>query len=143
MTISVKELIEKVRRRVEKEVEKIFEDILGEKGKTNTGGEVEHPSYEDLEYELKIFVQPGCPMCQYVKEAFKDEINSGKIELIDTSTVEGSKIADDLDIKTVPTPVLVKGDFEDVIVCRFVVEDDKIFLQCNGDEQLEEASITE
>ena len=65
---------------------------------------------EEPEEELAMFTQDNCPHCKEVKEALKEYFESGDvIELNLSKDPEAQKLADELEVETVPTFISIKG----------------------------------
>lgn len=50
----------------------------------------------------KVLITDGCPGCETFKKKHREEIESGKFELIDARTPEGRRLIDKYDVRVVP-----------------------------------------
>ena len=66
------------------------------------------------EPEKYILTHPECGFCKTIKETLKEDIETGKLGIIDISTDEGYKIAMDIGADSVPSCVEkdVKGEYK-------------------------------
>lgn len=64
-----------------------------------------------------IVVSEKCPHCAHIKTFLEEKGLLEKVKLIDVSTDEGAKFADEHDIMAVPTCVVLKEDGTKVRAC--------------------------
>lgn len=92
--------------------------------------------------KLVMLVVEGCPHCKRAKEAFKDEIERGEIEVMDVYKDEGAmELASKLGINAVPTFVVKTpegaackvGDSGSVEACYIESEDKVCDVELEGD----------
>jgi glutaredoxin len=79
--------------------------------------------------KLKLFVSSNCPGCQAAKDALKEEISSGEVEVVDTDREEGKKLADKLKIYVLPA-VVVEYDDGTYSKCKMSGEGDDLIIEC-------------
>lgn len=53
-----------------------------------------------------LVVTDGCPSCEFIEKQFKDEIESGEMQLINANTDEDFKVAEKLGIDKYPSLII-------------------------------------
>ena len=94
---------------------------------------------EDKKYKVKIVVQDGCPPCEFIKRALKEEVEQGKIELVKVDSKEGKELIEKLDINATPTPVVIDEESGEMQKCDLKFEKDDLVIHCGGKEEKEKS----
>lgn len=88
---------------------------------------------DDKRFKVKIVVQDGCPPCEMIKQVLKEEVEQGKVELVQADSPEGEELSEKLGINATPTPVVIDEESGEMHKCELRFERDDLVIHCKGE----------